>query len=125
MSSEINAALHHLTDPLRRVEYILRREGLGTQETDSITDMIFLSEVLEMREELENAESQEAVDSLRAENNGSVAIIIFMDTFGLNLHHFHYSQIARNNRRDRDISWSERLVGRADGCCQTEVFAGD
>lgn len=72
MSSEINAALYHLTDPLRRVEYILRREGLGTQETDSVEDMAFLAEVLEMREELENAESQEVVDSLRGDNNGNV-----------------------------------------------------
>lgn len=70
MSSEINAALHHLTDPLRRVEYILRREGLGTQESDSVGDMEFLAEVLEIREELENSESQEAVLSLRADNDG-------------------------------------------------------
>lgn len=77
MSSEVNAALHHLTDPLRRVEYILKQEGMGTQETDSVEDMGFLAEVLELREELESAESQEAVDSIRAENYGSIFVKLF------------------------------------------------
>ncbi len=40
------------------------------EETDSLTDPLLLSEVLEAREELEEASSAEEVDRLREANHG-------------------------------------------------------
>lgn len=70
MSSRINDALHHLSNPLRRVEYILEHEGFGRQETDSLDNPMLLMEILEMREQLESAEAPEEVEKIRSENAG-------------------------------------------------------
>lgn len=43
---------------------------LAHDETDSLTDPTLLAEILEAREELEYAETQEEVDELRAANQG-------------------------------------------------------
>ena len=44
--------------------------GYPTEETDSLTDPDLLMEVLEAREELEEAETNEQVDALRQANHG-------------------------------------------------------
>ncbi|KAH9849752.1 Co-chaperone Hsc20 [Lenzites betulinus] len=67
MSSRINEALHRLTDPLRRAEYILAREGHASEETDSTDDPELLMVVMEAREGLDCAESEEDVAEIRAE----------------------------------------------------------
>ncbi|KAI0778195.1 Co-chaperone Hsc20 [Trametes elegans] len=69
MSSRINEALHRLSNPLRRVEYILAREGFGGEETDKLDDMELLMEVMEAREGLANAQSPEEVAEIREEND--------------------------------------------------------
>ncbi|KAI0724563.1 hypothetical protein C8T65DRAFT_714667 [Cerioporus squamosus] len=69
MSSRINEALHRLSNPLRRVEYILAREGYAGEETDKLDDMELLMEVMEAREGLANAKSPEEVAEIRAEND--------------------------------------------------------
>ncbi|EMD42054.1 hypothetical protein CERSUDRAFT_147569 [Gelatoporia subvermispora B] len=72
LSSIVNNALHHLSDPLRRAEYILRREGFALEETDKIDDPTFLMEILELREQLSDAHSQEDVDEIRDENTAKM-----------------------------------------------------
>ena len=47
--------------------------GYPTEETDSLTDPDLLMEVLEAREELEEATSAEQVDGLRQANHGMSA----------------------------------------------------
>ncbi|OBZ80008.1 Iron-sulfur cluster co-chaperone protein HscB, mitochondrial [Grifola frondosa] len=69
MSSIINEALHHLLNPLRRAEYILTLEGLGTEESDKLDDLELLSEIMEAQEELASAESPEQVAEVRKEND--------------------------------------------------------
>lgn len=44
---------------------------LPTQETDSLTDPMLLAEILEAREELEEAETEDQVDQLRTSNHGA------------------------------------------------------
>lgn len=70
MSSRTNEALHRLSSPLRRVEYILAKEGHAGGETDKLDDMELLSDIMEAREGLANAESQEEVNSIRGDNDG-------------------------------------------------------
>lgn len=70
MSSRINEALHRLSNPLRRAEYILAREGFAGEESDKLDDMELLMEVMEARESLANAQSPEEVAEIRAENDG-------------------------------------------------------
>lgn len=49
----------------------LNVHGYPTEESDSLTDPDLLMEVLEAREELEEAESAEQVDALREANHGT------------------------------------------------------
>lgn len=70
MSSRVNEALHRLSSPLRRAEYILACEGHAGEETDKLDDMELLMEVMEAREGLANAQSPEDVAEIREENDG-------------------------------------------------------
>ncbi|KAJ8489775.1 hypothetical protein ONZ51_g2746 [Trametes cubensis] len=72
MSSRINEALHRLSNPLRRAEYILAREGFAGEESDKLDDMELLMEVMEARESLANAQSPEEVAEIRAENDAKI-----------------------------------------------------
>ncbi|KAI0361610.1 Co-chaperone Hsc20 [Trametes cingulata] len=72
MSSRINEALHRLSDPLRRAEYILAREGFAGEETDKTDDMELLMGVMEAREGLANAQSAEEVSEIRADNDAKM-----------------------------------------------------
>ncbi|TBU35251.1 hypothetical protein BD311DRAFT_709602 [Dichomitus squalens] len=76
MSSRINEALHRLSDPLRRAEYILAREGLAGEETDKLEDMDLLMEVMEAREGLASAESQEEVEEIRSQNQAKIEEVL-------------------------------------------------
>ena len=71
MSSRINEALHQLSNPLKRAEYILAREGYAGGETDKLEDMDLLMEVMEAREGLASADSQEEVEEIRSQNQGA------------------------------------------------------
>lgn len=72
LSGRVNAAYAVLGDPLKRAEYILSVHGYPTEETDSLTDPDLLMEVLEAREELEEATSAEQVEGLRQTNHEKV-----------------------------------------------------
>ncbi|TFK89954.1 hypothetical protein K466DRAFT_644648 [Polyporus arcularius HHB13444] len=76
MSSRVNEALHKLSNPLRRVEYILAREGYAGEETDKLDDMGLLMDIMEAREGLANAESAEEVAEIRAENDAKIQEIL-------------------------------------------------
>jgi len=68
MSSRVNEALHRLSNPLRRAEYILQREGYPIGESENLEDPEVLMETMEMREQIEGAESKEEVEQVRAAN---------------------------------------------------------
>lgn len=75
MSTTLNNANRTLADPLQRVLYILERQGVPAQGEDTLDGSILLYDVLELREEIENAESQEDIDEIRTENNGKPSFL--------------------------------------------------
>ncbi|EIW64664.1 Co-chaperone Hsc20 [Trametes versicolor FP-101664 SS1] len=76
MSSRVNEALHRLSSPLRRAEYILACEGHAGEETDKLDDMELLMEVMEAREGLANAQSPEDVAEIREQNDAKIQEVL-------------------------------------------------
>ncbi|KAI0639412.1 Co-chaperone Hsc20 [Trametes polyzona] len=72
MSSRINEAYSQLSNPLRRAEYILAREGHAGEETDSIDDMELLMDVMGAREDIANASDPAEVAEIRAQNQAKI-----------------------------------------------------
>jgi molecular chaperone HscB len=71
LSSRINAAYQVLLSPLSRVEYILNTQGFRIEETDHMSDVEFISEIMEVREELEVINDPQRVDIIEKEYNGA------------------------------------------------------
>ncbi|KAK8084424.1 Co-chaperone Hsc20 [Apiospora hydei] len=71
-SARINEAFKTLAHPLLRAQYLLelagRADNAGTDESAKVEDPELLMEVLEAREMIEEAESEEALEPLREEN---------------------------------------------------------
>ncbi|KAL7410695.1 hypothetical protein BDY24DRAFT_399037 [Mrakia frigida] len=67
-ASILNKAYYTLKDPLPRAQYLLSLSNVEVQESDSITDQSLLMEIMEAREALDDAESEEEVESLREEH---------------------------------------------------------
>lgn len=70
LSSLVNSAYQRLLKPLARAEYILERNGHPMSEEDKLDDMIFISQVMEAREEIENADNPVSIQAIRDENRG-------------------------------------------------------
>jgi len=73
-SSLLNMAYKTLQSPLSRAQYLLELNGYDTLETDSLDEAssALLLEVLETREALESAASQQELEQLRTENDARV-----------------------------------------------------
>lgn len=71
MSSIVNKAYGTLLNPFARAEYILQQEGVEIGESENLEDPALIMEVMEAREELDGAESQEEVERIRQENAGA------------------------------------------------------
>ncbi|KAH8120329.1 Co-chaperone Hsc20 [Phellopilus nigrolimitatus] len=71
-SSLLNSAYKTLLSPLLRAQYILTQEGFPPSETDKLTDQELIMEVMEAREELDDVESPEDVESIRSDNQGKI-----------------------------------------------------
>ncbi|RUS16198.1 hypothetical protein BC938DRAFT_476666, partial [Jimgerdemannia flammicorona] len=68
-SSFVNKAYHTLRNPLARAQYMLQLRGEHVGEAESLEDPELLMEVLEAREELEEAGGEEEVDKLKRKND--------------------------------------------------------
>ncbi|THH11104.1 hypothetical protein EW145_g874 [Phellinidium pouzarii] len=71
-SSVLNAAYRTLLSPVLRAQYILTQEGFEPSETDKLTDQELVMEIMEAREELDEAETLENIERIRSENGGKV-----------------------------------------------------
>lgn len=85
-SAEINTAYQTLLSPLKRAEYLLALKGIAINEEmklgSRITEegklgseshmMEFLLEVMEARQELENAETEEEIESIMSTNKDRI-----------------------------------------------------
>lgn len=68
-SSLINKAYDTLRDPLSRACYLLEVNGSSApSESDSLEDPQLLMQVMELREQLEEAQSEEDVEAIAQEN---------------------------------------------------------
>ncbi|KAG1451053.1 hypothetical protein G6F56_008184 [Rhizopus delemar] len=68
-SSIINKAYNTLKNPLTRAKYILSQEGHGINEDDSLNDPELLMEVMELREELDEATSEKELKQIKEKND--------------------------------------------------------
>ncbi|KAI9016422.1 Co-chaperone HscB, C-terminal oligomerization domain-containing protein [Phycomyces nitens] len=68
-SSVINKAYKTLLDPLVRAHYMLSLKGKQVSESESLQDPELLMDVMEFREELEDAETNEDVARLKTIND--------------------------------------------------------
>lgn len=75
MSARINEAYKTLQSPLLRAQYLLSLRGieLAEDETAKVEDPELLMEVLEAREQIEEAGSEEEIQAMREENEGRIA----------------------------------------------------
>ncbi|KAI0296206.1 hypothetical protein BC826DRAFT_1005881 [Russula brevipes] len=72
LSGLVNKAYSTLLHPLSRIHYILSLHNLGVSETDQLDDPHLITEVIEVREALEDASSESEVDEIK---NGVVGKI--------------------------------------------------
>lgn len=57
LSNYIGIAFSALKDPLSRAEYILKSHGIEIAEEDQLEDFELISEIMDVREQLEDATS--------------------------------------------------------------------
>ncbi|KAF1959183.1 Co-chaperone Hsc20 [Byssothecium circinans] len=74
LSARINEAYKTLQSPLLRAQYLLSLRGIevAEDETAKVDDPKLLMEVLEAREQIEEAESEEDLVEMKAENEGRI-----------------------------------------------------
>lgn len=70
LSARINEAYQSLLKPLARVEYILDRNGRPISETDSVDDPVFFAEVMQVMEDIDEAEEEQALEQISKLNDG-------------------------------------------------------
>ncbi|KAJ2828604.1 molecular chaperone [Coemansia furcata] len=75
-SSWINHAYATLKDPLPRARYLLKLKGSEISEKDQIADPELLMEIMESREEIEIAKSENQVADIRLRNEQKVADVV-------------------------------------------------
>jgi molecular chaperone HscB len=59
-----------LKEPLARAQYMLALNGVEVSESESLEDPELLMEVMEVREQMEEAETEEDIEKLRLDNEG-------------------------------------------------------
>lgn len=80
LSGLVNEAYSTLLQPLSRIHYILSHHNLGVSETDQLDDPRLITEVLEIREALEDASSESEVEEIKNDVSGSHETIHSMST---------------------------------------------
>ncbi|SRR6266403_103430 len=71
LSGLVNEAYNTLLRPLSRIHYILSQHNLGVSETDQLDDARLITEVIEIREALEDASSEGDVEEIKNDVSGS------------------------------------------------------
>jgi len=68
VSETVNSINSHLSDPFLRATYILEREGVASDAESILDDPAVVMDVMEVREALEEAQSEEEVEEIRLQN---------------------------------------------------------
>jgi len=80
LSGLVNEAYNTLLQPLSRIHYILSQHNLDVSETDQLDDPRLITEVIEIREALEDASSESEVEEIKNDASGSRESIHSMST---------------------------------------------
>ncbi|KAJ1799629.1 molecular chaperone, partial [Coemansia sp. RSA 2599] len=75
-SSWINHAYSTLKDPLLRAQYLLKLGGNEVSEEDKITDPGLLMEIMETREEIEMAATEQQMAGIKQGNDEKIAAVM-------------------------------------------------
>lgn len=75
VSNTVNAAYKALSSPLHRIEYILQRNGLMTEEADPLEDLELISEVMEVREEIEAGDIDQ-IRTIQEDNDKKISEVV-------------------------------------------------
>ncbi|KAG2072641.1 Co-chaperone Hsc20 [Suillus decipiens] len=75
MSNTLNTAYKVLSSPLHRIEYILQRNGLMIAEADPLEDLELISEIMEVREEIETGDT-ERIRTLEEDNESKIREVV-------------------------------------------------
>ncbi|KAG1749988.1 uncharacterized protein EDB91DRAFT_1110744 [Suillus paluster] len=75
VSNAVNTAYKALSSPLHRIEYILQRNGFQTEEVDPLEDLELISEIMEVREEIE-AGGIERIRALEVDNDNKMSEVL-------------------------------------------------
>lgn len=83
-SSHLNKAYSTLADPLSRAKYLLEIHDYNISESDSLTDPELLMEIMEAREELEEATTQEDSERVRESTRAKANAVVdsLLEAFG-------------------------------------------
>ncbi|KAF7985391.1 hypothetical protein HWV62_6649 [Athelia sp. TMB] len=71
LSDLMGRAWGALKDPLPRAEYILSQHGIEIAEADQLEDFDLISEIMEVREQLEDATTEE-IEAIAEKNRGEI-----------------------------------------------------
>jgi len=71
-SSQLNKAYQTLLSPLDRAHYILSLHGIEVSETEKLEDDAFIMQVMEARQEVEDASSAEELNKLKEVNKDRI-----------------------------------------------------
>ncbi|KAH9044491.1 hypothetical protein EDB85DRAFT_2191405, partial [Lactarius pseudohatsudake] len=85
LSSLVNDAYITLHQPLSRIHYILSQHNLGILETDQLDGPHLITEVIEIREALEDASTESEVMTSRKtlkDNNGDIEHAVHVEDGG-------------------------------------------
>ncbi|KIK47798.1 hypothetical protein CY34DRAFT_798878 [Suillus luteus UH-Slu-Lm8-n1] len=75
VSNTVNAAYKALSSPLHRIEYILQRNGFMTEEADPLEDLELISEIMEVREEIE-AGDIDRIRTIQEDNEKKISEVV-------------------------------------------------
>lgn len=80
LSGLVNEAYNTLLQPLSRIHYILSQHNLGVSETDQLDDPRLITEVIDIREALDDASSESEVEDIKNDVSGPRQTIHSMTT---------------------------------------------
>ncbi|KAM0755084.1 hypothetical protein T439DRAFT_322138 [Meredithblackwellia eburnea MCA 4105] len=72
-SARVGEAWNTLRDEGKRGEYILNLNNVEVNEEDKVTDPELLMQVMEIREQIEDAQTRDEVEQIREENQATIA----------------------------------------------------
>jgi molecular chaperone HscB len=78
-SSQLNRAYQTLQSPLERAHYILSLHGVEESETEKLQDEDFIMQVMEARQEIEEASDPAEITRIKEINQSSTSFIMTPD----------------------------------------------